>query len=63
MIDGPPLQEGQRGRSRSDFLKLIVALVAGKLAVFLAALYAYGPANFLHNMSTRWDSAWFLAIA
>ena len=61
--DGLPTPVVEQRGPRSDVIKLFAALVTGKLVVFFTALCAYGAANFLYDMSTRWDSAWFLAIA
>lgn len=48
---------------RSDLLKLTMALGLGKLVV-LAAVYSVREVpNYLYLMSTRWDPAWFEAIA
>ena len=50
-------------RPRSDVLRLLAALAVGKLVVITTAFLAYRTPSFLYDMSTRWDSAWFLAIA
>ena len=57
------LQREERGCLRSDIFKLFGVLGIGKLVVIAVAFLAYRTSSFLYDMSTRWDSAWILAIA
>jgi hypothetical protein len=57
-----PRREAKLGNLRSDVLKIVGALAVGKAVVITTAFLTSG-ANFLYDMSTRWDSAWFLGIA
>ena len=48
---------------QNEITRLLVLLILGKILILLAIYIADGTLNFLHLMSTSWDSVHFQAIA